>query len=427
MAFKRMSQWLQKPQENVDPFHPGALIDGRYELLAEIGRGGMGIVFRARDLQSGRMTALKVLDRKTANALSLTQFAREARISTGLSHPNLVNTLASGEVDGTPYLVMELVEGGSLADLQHLPVATVLELAVQVCTALEYLHTQGVIHHDLKPGNILLQKSGLRLQAKLMDFGLARSANEAGLEQESGRAGSYFYLAPELILGAQPAPASDLYALGVMLYELLTGRVPFSDYDEAAVLNQHLHETPQLPGKARAGIPRELDAVVLRLLEKEPARRYPSAADLRHALEAINLPKPPPTGSLPALTKDVDPAQAQALVERILAEPIVQANSPSLALAAAHQLAPQFRDGVWWVDLSSVSEPALVPQTVAQALLVEIDPKRPLMASLFGALRERSLLLVLADGCARAARDQFVQALVSQCPEVRVVVCADGQ
>jgi len=250
---------------------------GRFEIVGKLGRGGSGIVYRARDPHLGRDVALKVL-RFSGDPSMRERLEREARTTARLAHPNIVTLHEAGTLDGTSYLVMELIPGESLAvRMPSLALEDKLALLGKVARAVAYAHSQGVIHRDLKPGNILIRPGG---EPVVMDFGLARSLEgDLDLTVTGAAVGTPLYMAPEQLLGRREAvgPRTDIYALGVILYEALAGRPPFQGETIAQVTTRILSEDPVPPERRRPGVPRELSAAALRALEKDPARRYATA------------------------------------------------------------------------------------------------------------------------------------------------------
>ncbi|MGB7295335.1 MAG: serine/threonine-protein kinase, partial [Candidatus Aminicenantales bacterium] len=258
----------------------------RYRLDAELGRGGMGIVYRAHDTLLDRPVAVKVLSAADLGSEGRARLLREAQATARLNHPGIVAIYDAGEADQVPYIVMELVEGHSLREAGRLSLAEVLALVRQIAAALEQAHAGGIIHRDLKPENILItNRSG---SAKLMDFGLAISQGAQRLTTEGTIVGTFSYLAPELIAGHDPSPQSDLYALGVMLYELLAARPPFSGATLMEVLSQHLQAPVVPPSTYNTGIPPALEALVVQLLAQQPADRPASAGAVMRALEQLS-------------------------------------------------------------------------------------------------------------------------------------------
>ena len=427
-----LSQAFQKKKNNsavsTTSLGIGSLLDQRYRLDAEIGRGGMGIVYRAFDLHNHRDVAIKVINAGTANALSLGQFAREAEISTKLSHPHIVSVYETGTVDTgsgtpTPYIVMELVQGKGLDEIGSLTYTRIIDIAKQICDALSHAHDQGYVYRDLKPGNVLLVKHGFRYFVKLLDFGLARPRGEAYLPNESSLAGTVFYLAPELIAGQPADVCSDLYALGILLYEMITGRVPFSNIDEQTILDQHMKEKVSPPSRSRSDVPPQLEALVLRLLEKNPQDRFPSAQEVLQVLEQIPLGESA-VGNLPQTVLEGRDEEILQVMQLIEISPLVTllSDDEPLALAVASRLAGQFADGVWLVRFESEREPARVLPMVISTLGVSENPNRPPLISLIEFMREKNLLLVLAHcGLVSGACAQLIAAILDSCPDVRIL------
>jgi serine/threonine protein kinase len=270
---------------------PGARVDEQglewfadYRLLEMLGRGGMASVFKAE--RRGELAALK---RPLANFLDDTQFRdrflREAEIGRALNHPNIVRILERGNFQGVPYFTMELMPGETLLAYMRRegPVEPRLaaKLVVQVAEALDYAHGKGVVHRDLKPSNIMRLPDD---SVRVMDFGIARAERFGTLTATSAFLGTPHYVAPEMIDGPGASAASDLYALGVVLFELIAGERPFEADTPFRVLRMHCLEEPKPPGRLRPGVPPELDAIVLQLLRKNPAERPPSAEALVIAL-----------------------------------------------------------------------------------------------------------------------------------------------
>jgi ABC-type oligopeptide transport system substrate-binding subunit len=263
----------------------GSVIHDRYRLQEEIGRGGTATVYRARDEKLNRDVAVKVLGRPGLGTAGRARLVHEAQAAAQLNHPHIVTVHDVGEVDDTPYIVMELVDGGSLHDRPPASPAAMVGIARQVCTALEHAHAHGIVHRDLKPENVLLSPDGT---AKLTDFGLALSI-ASRTTTEGVIAGTVFYLAPEQALGQPLDGRTDLYAVGVMLYELTAGRLPFSADDPLAVVSQHLYTPVVPPSTYNDDIPAALETLILQLMAKRPEDRPASAGELRRALESIDL------------------------------------------------------------------------------------------------------------------------------------------
>lgn len=264
---------------------------GRYELLEEVGRGGMGVVYRARHVELNRVVAVKmILSGYLADSEQIRRFQQEARTAARIRHPNIVNVFDYGEAEGHHYFAMDYVSGQSLQQLLQrglLPIEQAVQLVARVARAVAYLHQHGIIHRDLKPSNVLLDESG---QAYVSDFGLAKWLAETEPRTVSGAVlGTPSYMAPEQAQGrlADISPRTDVYSLGAILYALLTGRPPFVGSNPLDILLQVLESEPPTPRQLRPEIPRDLELVCLKCLEKDPQQRYGSAAELADDLERL--------------------------------------------------------------------------------------------------------------------------------------------
>lgn len=275
----------------------GNLLGDRYQMGATLGYGGMSEVHRGRDVRLGRDVAIKVLRSDLARDPTFqTRFRREAQNAASLNHPAIVSVYDTGEMlrDGAavPYIVMEFVDGETLRDLVKregplLP-KRAMEITADICAALDFSHRHGIIHRDVKPANVMLTRSGA---VKVMDFGIARAATDgqATVTATAAVIGTAQYLSPEQARGEAVDARSDVYATGCVLYELLTGHPPFTGDSPVAVAYQHVREEPRPPSAIHPGVPRELDAIVLKALNKNPMNRYQSAADMRSDLvRALN-------------------------------------------------------------------------------------------------------------------------------------------
>jgi len=414
-------------EESRSTFEVGSVINQRYWLEAELGRGGMGIVYRARDIPNDRDVAIKIINADQANALTLGQFNREAELGAQLKHPHIVSIYETGTVDTSrPYLVMELVQGVRLDDIHNFTYARVIDIAIQICDTLQYMHDRGIVYRDLKPGNVFLEKRGFHYFVKLMDFGLAHRRGEAYGPNESNLAGTVFYLAPELIAGQPADVGSDLYALGATLYEMVTGRVPFSNLDEQNILTQHVEEAVSPPRQSHGDMPTALEGVILRLLEKKPEDRFASAEDVKKSLEQIILKRDIAVSDNLSQVKYVEnEIEIVEVIHLLQANRLVTLlnNRENLAFEVGSQLRSQFVDGVWVLDFESIGEPAKIMQVVASTLGIQPMPNRPLTVSIVEKLRQKELLLLLIH-CDRfvGAVVQFVETILKSCPEIYFLV-----
>ncbi len=261
------------------------LLHDRYRIDSELGRGGMGVVYRAHDVVLDRNVAVKLLTESGLGTEGRERMLREAQAIAKLNHPNIVQVHDAGQLDGTPYIVMELVEGHSLHDRPPQGFEAIAAVARQICAALEHAHSHSIIHRDLKPENVLIGPDGT---AKLMDFGLARTV-ASRLTVEGQITGTVFYLAPEIALGHDIDGRADLYSLGVMLYELVTGSLPFGRGDPLAVISQHLHASVVPPKAKIPEVPPLLDALIVQLMSKAPKDRPAGAGATLQMLERPDL------------------------------------------------------------------------------------------------------------------------------------------
>lgn len=266
----------------------GKQLGNRYEIIEQLGGGGMAIVYKGRDNFLGRLVTIKVLRPEFSCDQNFTfRFRREAQAVASLSHPNIVSIYDVGQENGIYYLVMEYVDGEDLKTVIRregaLPPERAVSIACQVLEALEHAHENGIVHRDIKPHNILITKSG---RAKLTDFGIARGANTATVTQTDTIIGSVHYLSPEQAKGEIAGPQSDIYSLGVVLYEMLTGTVPFTGESPIAVAIKHIQEEPEPLSKRNPAIPLALEQVVLRALQKKPSQRFATAREMATSLRS---------------------------------------------------------------------------------------------------------------------------------------------
>ncbi|MEO8570536.1 MAG: serine/threonine-protein kinase [Chloroflexota bacterium] len=363
--------------EPTDPAPPpadvGRLVAGRYRLAEVIGFGGMATVHRAHDTKLDRKVAVKLLRREViADADIAMRFRREALAATVLRHPNIVACLETGSDDGQPFLVMDLVEGEDLAvrlrRVGRLAPADAARIGLDVARALGVAHIRGIVHRDVKPGNILLARDG---RAVVTDFGIARLGADAEGAVPGTTLGSVHYFSPEQAAGLATTAASDVYSLGLVLYEALTGQRAWSGATTAALAAVRIGAAPPSPRAIRPEIPAALDAIVVRALDPDPERRYPSGNAMAAALEPI-VSRPDP--SSPTVATDTatlvagaaGAAAAAAASTSAAAPPLSPNDTPRRAATAAVRRAPRAVAGPMVVLLVVV---ALVAGAFAAAVL----------------------------------------------------------
>jgi len=278
------------------------LLGNRYELEALIGQGGMAHVYRARDRVLGRPVAVKILRSEYASDEKLlARFQREARAAANLLHPNIVSVYDVGQDGDRHYIVMEYMAGPTLKEVIRqrapLPVEQALKVAEQVCAALEYAHRRGVIHRDIKPQNILFSED--EEVVKVADFGIAKSRLDPEITAERLALGTVKYISPEQARGVEVVPQSDLYSLGVVLYEMLTGQQPFTGDTPVSIALQHVEAEPPPPRQLNPFLPPAVEEIILRCLAKDPRQRFLSAREMRLALERYRLVGAEVTGAIP--------------------------------------------------------------------------------------------------------------------------------
>jgi predicted ATPase/serine/threonine protein kinase len=465
-----------------------------YLVLDKLGRGGMGIVFRAKDLRLKRNVALKFLPGEySKQAQPLERFQQEARAAAALNHPNICTIYEIGEHQSRPFMAMELLEGRTLKDVLadgELELEELLGLAVQIAGGLEAAHRRGVVHRDIKPANLFVTP---HRQIKILDFGLAKllsghsldTVHQAGAEEAvamavpqprvpGALAGTAAYMSPEQVRGGEVDARSDIFSLGVVLYEMAGGKRPFGGGSSAETMDAILRDDPPaLPSY----IPKALDRLVRRCLEKAPDGRFQSAADLALALISLStMGKPEPyqaiSDSLVDLRRlknlpefEAEPGRHQTPEENI---PVVSARSlppnnlsvqvvslvgrereieqicdllrcdgtrrlltltgvggtgkTTLAQAVARQLRDEFSDGVFFIELAAVKQAELVASTIAQPLGVKAPDGKPSIEALKDYSRGRNMLLVLDNFEHLATAASLVTELLAAAPRLKIVV-----
>src|SRR5215469_8486029 len=343
------------------------LLGGRYELDGIVGRGGMAEVFRARDIRLDRVVGVKTLrDDLARDQTFQARFRREAQSAASLNHPSIVAVYDTGEdmVGSTPvpYIVMEFVDGRTLRDLlrddRRLLPERALEITDGVLRALDYSHRNGIVHRDIKPGNVMLTRSG---EVKVMDFGIARAVadSQMTMTQTAQVIGTAQYLSPEQARGERVDARSDLYSTGCLLYELLTGRPPFTGDSPVAIAYQHVKEEPIPPSQIDPEVPPWADAIVLKAMRKDPADRYQSAGEMRNDIQRALSGAPiaaamPPTAAYGAGTRRMGGAATQ-VAGRTAAIPPYDYGPPGYGPDGTGPDGPPRRHRAWpWVALATV-------------------------------------------------------------------------
>jgi beta-lactam-binding protein with PASTA domain/predicted Ser/Thr protein kinase len=292
----------------------GRVFANRYELRTEVGHGGMADVYLARDRLLNRRVAVKVLSPTfAADPAFVERFRREAQAAASLNHPNIVAVYDWGQEDDTSFIVMEYVNGQTLRDLVNrhgtVPPVEAARIGADIADALEFAHRNGVVHRDVKPGNVLITPEG---GVKVADFGIARAESSDTLTKTGAVLGTATYFSPEQAQGLALDGRSDVYSLGVVLYEMLTGVAPFTADSPVSVAYKHVREEPVPPSRVNSAIPGALDRIVLTAMAKDVALRYPSAAALRAELMRFERGRPLVGGPVPATTAATVPMAATA-------------------------------------------------------------------------------------------------------------------
>jgi serine/threonine-protein kinase len=375
----------------------GTIFAGRYRLERRLGSGGMADVWLAEDQELGRKVAIKILHERYANDPQFVErFRREATHAAGLSHPNVVSIYDRGEAEGSYYIVMEYVEGRTLKELivtrGPCPVPVAISYVRQVLAALRYAHRNGIVHRDIKPHNVLVDHEG---RVKVADFGIAR-AGSSQMTEAGSIIGTAQYLSPEQARGAPVDESSDLYSTGIVLYELLTGKVPFTGETPVEIAMKHLSQVPPAPSTIRNEIPRDLDLVVLRALAKEPADRYRSAKEMDRDLELV--------GRGDAVGPETEEAATMVLRGESTAATAVAARPAAYGGDERYRsYEGQVKTGrAWWPWL--IAAAAAIALGIGGWLLYDnvrdqIDANEPVAVNLYtGILESKAVAAIDADG-----------------------------
>jgi eukaryotic-like serine/threonine-protein kinase len=399
---------------------PDTVVDGRYSILSRIGSGGMAEVYCAQDLQLGRRVALKLLHRRfSADPDFVERFRREASAAAGLQHPHVVGVFDRGEWDGTYYIAMEYLEGRSLKEIVSsegpLAPARAIDIVVQILRAARFAHQRGVIHRDLKPHNVIVDDEG---RAKVTDFGIAR-AGASDMTETGSIMGTAQYLSPEQAQGHAVSAKSDLYAIGILLYELLTGRVPFEGDSPVTIALKQVSEAPVPPSAYNPAVPQELDAVVLRALEKDPDDRFADAEEFITALQSVRAALTVPAGQSTAVFGAVGAAYPATAPTDAGVAPVPPAEMTDDELAAAAYPAeplepepPRERRWVPWAVAAAIL--AVVAGLIA--LLLMLRPEKLPVPNVVGTQLDAASTVLRNRGF-----DVEVQRVLNPAPKDRVL------
>ena len=298
---------------------------GRYEVLEQIGSGGMAVVYKAKDLLLNRVVTIKLLrEQFLTDEEFVRRFRREAQAAASLSHPNIVSIYDVGKDGNVEYIVMEYVEGRTLKEIirDYAPLSTeqAINVARQVAEAINHAHQHHIIHRDIKPQNILVTAEG---RAKVTDFGIARAVSAATVTHTGDIVGSVHYLSPEQAKGIQSNEQSDIYSLGIIVYELLTGKVPYDGETPISIALKHLQELPVAPSKLNPRVSKELEAVIMRAIAKSCDERYASAQELLEDLDHVRSGRVPVGGNYALLENDLQATQIHRSMRQSLDTEIV--------------------------------------------------------------------------------------------------------
>ena len=375
----------------------GTLVADRYRLERKLGSGGMADVWLAEDQELGRHVAVKILHERYSNDEQFVErFRREATHAAGLSHPNIVSIYDRGVADGSYYIVMEYVEGRTLKELivtrGPCPLPVAISYTRQILAALRYAHKNGIIHRDIKPHNVIVDREG---RVKVADFGIAR-AGASEMTEAGSIVGTAQYLSPEQARGAPVDESSDLYSTGILLFELLTGKVPFTGETPVEIAMKHLSQVPPAPSSVRSEVPHDLDLVVLRALAKEPADRYRSAKEMDRDLELV--------GRGDAVGPETEEAATMVLRGESTAETSVQPRPTGYGGDERYRAYEgQVKTGrAWWPWL--VAAAAAIALGIGGWLLYDnirdqIDANEPVAVNIYtGILEQKAVALIDADG-----------------------------
>ncbi len=429
------------------------IIDNRYRLDEEIGRGGMGAVYRGWDMLLQRHVAIKLLPSASLGKDGGDRLINEARITARLDHPNIVTLYDAGKIDEGLYIVMQYIKGETLADYQPRSTDDSIAISIQICSALSHAHSNGVVHRDLKPENVFVipyeeidGEPGVP-QIKIVDFGIAHS-DLVNMTIQGEISGTVSYMAPEQALGQETSPQTDLYALGVLLYELVTGELPYVGDNPLGVISQHINAPVKVPSRINSQISQDLDDLIVSLLNKSPSDRPASAHEVELVLRAqlspgIDIDRVEISARPPRSVKHNLPVQLTSFIGR---EPEIGEISQlidqedcrlltllgpggigktRLAIEVAAENISDYPDGTYFVPLASVSSPDFVLTAVAESLGFSIDTHSSVFdaqTQLFDYLESQTTLLVLDNYEHLIDGRTFLMELLQRAPRVKMLV-----
>jgi predicted ATPase/predicted Ser/Thr protein kinase len=412
-----------------------------YKILAKLGEGGMGVVYKAEDTRLLRPVALKfVAAHALASEGARERFVQEARAAAACDHPHICTIYEIDEVEGRTFIAMAYVEGRDLDEViaeGPLEPDRAIVIASQVADGLSAAHARGIVHRDIKPANIMVGADG---QARIMDFGLAETGSDAKLTRPATAAGTIAYMSPERTRGHGFDHRTDIWSLGVVLYEMLTGELPFRGGTDQAFIYSLFHDEPPPLDEEALGAPRGLAAVVARALAKDPEERYQDVGAMLTDLRAVSVGGPavgsrlragPATaGNLPVqLSRFIGRREEIELALHLLREnrflTLTGAGGcgkTRMAIEVAEALLPEVPDGAWFADLAPLTDPDLVPQAVAEALGLKESPDEGFTESVVSHLRPKTALIVL-DNCEHLLLPcaTLAERLLRTCPSLRIL------
>jgi non-specific serine/threonine protein kinase len=425
----------------------GNTIAGRYEIIEGLGEGGMGRVYRVQDTKVNEEVALKLIKAEiAADKKIIERFKGELKTARKIRHKNVCGMYDLGEEKGLHFIIMEYVSGENLKSLirreKRLDIEMIISIAKQVCEGLSEAHRMGVVHRDLKPSNIMIDKEG---NARIMDFGIARSLRTKGITDAGVIIGTPDYMSPEQVVGKDIDQRSDIYSLGVILYEMITGQVPFVGDTPLSVAYQHKHEPPQDPRTINDQIDEILSHLVLKCLEKDKENRFQSAEEVLLALTGDTSFVSFPGDVVPSLkSRDAYPnnlpIQPTSFIGReedlvstrdLLSQAKVRLltltgpggiGKTRLGLQLAAELSDEFKDGIFFVPLAPITDPMLVAPTIAQTLDVHEHGNQPILVTLGEFLLHQKMLLFLdnLEHVGEAASD--IAQLLETCSFIKFLI-----